>query len=103
MGEQARIRAGVTQQERMGLVPTLTAYLGLCGSGKSYLAGQTTGAVVIDESFFDKVPDLLTALRSGKDCVITEIAFCQKPMREQLVNLMNKEVPGSYIVSRPTE
>src|SRR5260370_36962670 len=82
---------------------TVTAFLGLCGSGKSTLAHQMSGVEVFDESFFDKLPDLIAALRAGKDCAITEIAFCQKQKREWLEDRLKKEVPGTIVVWKPIE
>jgi hypothetical protein len=87
-------------------VATVTAYLGLCGSGKSELARrehQASGAVVIDESLYAKLDHLYAALRSGKNCVITEIDLCLPARRQALECLLHENSPGTNIIWRPIE
>jgi deoxyadenosine/deoxycytidine kinase len=53
----------------------VTFILGLCGSGKTYLAEQLkneTGAEVFENLLSDgsRLPALVECLRDGKDCIV---------------------------------
>ncbi len=72
---------------------TVTFILGLCGSGKTHLVKQIADVLVIDESFFARKNELRAAIRAGKNCVITEIAFCREDKREEIVRELLACVP----------
>src|SRR5260370_1244097 len=64
---------------------TVTFILGLCGSGKSHFARQMMQVRVFDESFFgEKQQELKTALQSGENCAVVEIAFCEAEKRWEI-------------------
>lgn len=79
---------------------TVTFILGLCGSGKTWLADRIVAVGKFDESFFaDQAQHdaLIAFLRSGKDCVVVEIAYCREDARQQIVSELTKAVPNVKI------
>jgi hypothetical protein len=74
---------------------TVTFILGLCGSGKTWLADRIVAARKFDESFLKDQAQhdaLIAVLRSGKDCVVFEIAYCREDARQQIVSELTKAV-----------
>jgi hypothetical protein len=82
---------------------TLTAILGLCGSGKSYRAKHMDGVEVFGESLYAKLPELYAALNGGKDSVVTEIQLVQAHKRAEFVRLLDAHAPGTKVVWVPIE
>jgi hypothetical protein len=81
-------------------MPTVTFILGLCASGKTYLADGIIAGAKFDEGFLnDKIQHeaLIAALRQGKDCVVIEIAYCLTERRQQIVTEVRAAVPGTHI------
>jgi hypothetical protein len=67
---------------------TVTFILGLCGSGKTWLADRIVAGVKFDDNFLNDPNQhaaLIEALRSGQDCVVVEIAYCQEAARKYIV------------------
>ena len=82
-------------------MPVVTFILGLCGSGKSWLAERmkSEGVEVIDESFLtdENVRRLVDTLRNGRECAVVERAFLKEDARRWITNLLGKEVPGVVV------
>jgi hypothetical protein len=81
--------------ERLNM-PTVTFILGLCGSGKTWLADRIIAGAKFDEGFLNENPQheaLVAALRSGKDCIGIEIGYCHAGPRKQIVSEVTKAVP----------
>jgi hypothetical protein len=79
---------------------TLTFILGLCGAGKTWLADRIVASAKFDGDFLNDPTQhaaLITALRSGQDCVVAEIAYCQETYRQQIVQELTMAVPGVMI------
>jgi hypothetical protein len=73
----------------------VTFILGLCGSGKTYLAEQLkneTGAEVFENLLSDgsRLPALVECLRDGKDCVVDEVRFCLPAYRNEIVQHLSR-------------
>ena len=87
-------------------MPKAIFILGLCGSGKSYIADEirkTFPAELMDEGFntdFEKnYKKLVTNLREGKNCIIIEIEFCYKDgLREFIKERLIKDLPKTEII-----
>src|SRR5580698_7665466 len=81
-------------------MPTVTFILGLCGSGKTYLADRIIASAKFDEGFLDDQAQhdaLIAALRSGKDCVVIEIAYCYASARVQILSEIRQALPDVKI------
>jgi hypothetical protein len=80
---------------------TVTFILGLCGSGKTWLADHLIIAdKIFDEGFFDdrgQHADLIASLRGGQDCVVIEITYCCERARTLIVNEVRTAVPDVKI------
>ena len=79
---------------------TVTFILGLCGSGKTWLADRIVAARKFDEQFLNDQAQhdaLIEALRSGNDGVVVEIAYCREDARQQIVSELTKAVPNVRI------
>ena len=79
---------------------TATFILGLCGAGKTWLADRFVAGAKFDEGFLTDPAQhdaLIAALRSGRDCVVVEIAYCQEGARQQIVCELTKAVPDVAI------
>jgi hypothetical protein len=78
-------------------MPTVTFILGLCGSGKTWLAEQMheeTGAQLFDEPIGEKLqPKIVQCLKEGRDCIVEELFYCVPGYRDEMVLLLNG-VPG---------
>lgn len=75
--------------------------LGLCGSGKTWLADHIVATEKFDEDFLNdpkKHADLIKALRSIRDCVVVEIAYCLATYRDQIVSELREAVPQLTII-----
>jgi hypothetical protein len=73
----------------------VTFILGLCGSGKTYLAeqlGKQTGAEVFDNLLADgsKLPALIQCLKDGKDCIIDEVRLCLPTYRDGIIQHLSQ-------------
>jgi len=76
----------------------VTIILGLCGSGKTYLAEKLTaetGAMLFENLLSDasNFPGVLECLRNGKDCIIDEVQFCI-PANQSALTQMFSEFAG---------
>jgi hypothetical protein len=72
----------------------------LCGAGKTWLADRIVAASKFDEGFLNDPGQhaaLVSALRSGQDCVVIEIAYCQEVARQAIVSELATEVPGAIV------
>ena len=81
---------------RKVIMPTVTFILGLCGSGKTWLAERIIADRTFDEGFIcDKTQHvaLIDALRSGGDCVVVEIHYCRQSDRNTIVAELRAAVP----------
>ncbi|HTN73522.1 MAG TPA: hypothetical protein VMO00_20740 [Methylomirabilota bacterium] len=81
-------------------MPTVTFILGLCGSGKKWLADRIVAVGKFDEQFLKDQTQhdaLIEVLRSGKDCVVVEIAYCLEDARQQIVSELTEAVPNVKI------
>jgi len=79
---------------------TVTFILGLCGAGKTWLADRIVAGAKFDEGFLNDPTQhaaLIEALRSGQDCVVVEIAYCQETARQQIVQELASAVPNVSI------
>jgi hypothetical protein len=79
---------------------TVTFILGLCGSGKSWLADRIVAAGKFDEGFFGdcaKYDVLVEKLSRGNDCVVVEIEYCRQEHRQEIVSQVSRAVPGVNI------
>src|SRR5438105_14227294 len=73
----------------------VTFILGLCGSGKTYLAEQLkneTGAEVFENLLSDgsRLPALVECLRDGKDCVVDDARCCLPAYRNEIVQHLSR-------------
>jgi hypothetical protein len=73
----------------------VTFILGLCGSGKTYLAAQLkkeSGAEVFENLLSDgsNLPALVERLRVGRDCIVDEVRFCLPTYRDQIVQYLSQ-------------
>ena len=90
--QQGSLVAHCARTSRL-LMATVTFLLGLCGSGKSYLARELRrqrGALVFEDLLHDNaalLPKLIDALKEGKDCVVHEIQFCFEENRTEITPL----------------
>lgn len=82
----------------------VTFILGLCGSGKTFLANQLkeeTGAEIFEGVAGSHNPsgmsDMLDRLRRGMDCIVEEIAYCCSHSRAAVVNVLRSQVPEVQI------
>lgn len=61
----------------------ITFLLGLCGSGKSYLAEQmeknNEGLIFEGVVGKEQVHEMIECLKVGSDCIVEEISFCWNP------------------------
>lgn len=76
---------------------TVTFILGLCGAGKTWLADRIIAGAKFDEGFLldpAQHAALIKALRSGQNCVVVEIAYCQEVARQQIVEEVTRAVPN---------
>lgn len=89
------------------LMPEITLILGLCGSGKTYLAEamkkKNPTIFLMDEGFnldFDKnYKILIEHLREGKICIVIEIEFCyRKDLRELLEQRLSHDLAEVKII-----
>jgi hypothetical protein len=79
---------------------TVTFILGLCGAGKTWLADRIVAGAKFDEGFLNDSTQhaaLIAALRSGQDCVVVEIAYCQEAGRQQIVQELAGAIPNATI------
>lgn len=79
---------------------TVTFTLGLCGSGKTWLADRIVAARKFDEQFLEDQAQhaaLIDTLRSGKDCVVVEIAYCSEDARWQIASEITEALPNVKI------
>ena len=80
---------------------TVTFILGLCGSGKTWLADRIVADVKFDEGFLDNKDQqhdaLIKALHAGQDCVVVEIQYCREDDRKKIVEKIRNIVPNVYI------
>lgn len=80
---------------------TLTFILGLCGSGKTWLADRIVAARKFDEGFLrdaDQHAALFECLRNNQDCVVVEISYCDASYRKQILEkLKTANIPGMTI------
>jgi hypothetical protein len=79
---------------------TVMFILGLCGAGKTWLADRIVASAKFDEGFLNDPTQhaaLIAALRSGQDCVVVEIAYCQEAVRQQIVQELAAAIPGVTI------
>jgi len=78
----------------------LTMILGLCGSGKSWLAerlGEQTGALLFDEPIGrNHETEIVQHLRAGRNCVVEEFFYCVESHRSKFVRLASA-IPGVEI------
>src|SRR5262249_53890118 len=94
------LRTQNCQAKLLGM-PRITFLLGLCGSGKTWLADRLvaeTGA-----EFFEGVhckqqwPAVRDRLLSGVDCVVEEIHGCEARYRETLVRSAVSDIPDLVV------
>jgi len=78
----------------------VTFILGLCGSGKTFLAKQLkvkTGAEIFEGVAGSHNPngmsEMLDRLRRGMDCIVEEIAYCCSHSRDVVVSALCSQVP----------
>ena len=79
---------------------TVTFILGLCGSGKTWLADRIVAARKFDEQFLKDQAQhaaLIEALSSGNDSVVVEIAYCREDARQEIVSEITGAVPNVKI------
>jgi len=75
-------------------MPTVTFVLGLCGSGKSWLADRIPADIKFHDGFWlaerrsANVAALIGTLRGGGEAVIVEIAFCWAPARQEILQAL---------------
>ena len=83
--------------------PTVTFVVGLCGSGKTWLAERIIATRKFDEGFllpqnrFRQLQELIQALRTGQDCVVVEIGFCRDENRQPMIQDLHSHVPNANI------
>lgn len=78
----------------------VTFILGLCGAGKTHLADRIIADQKFDEGFLNDQTQhkaLIAALSHGKDCVVIEIAYCEREARQSIVDKLNASVRGVTI------
>ena len=71
----------------MNVSPTVTFILGYAGSGKSWLVDRLVADTKFDDDFLSdkaKHKALIAALQAGRDCVVVEIAYCERGEREKV-------------------
>jgi hypothetical protein len=77
------------RREILTHMPTVTFVLGLCGSGKSWLAENLrneTGAEWFDEPIGRNTEsDIVQCLQDGRDCVVEELFYCCEYYRSQML------------------
>lgn len=77
--------------------------LGLCASGKSYLAnkmGESSNVLIIDEGFnpdvdppfYENYKKVLDSLKKGVNCVVIEIALCIRSYQIVIVNKLKNDI-----------
>jgi predicted kinase len=77
------------------IMAKVTFVLGLCGSGKSYLAqqmGRRTGERVFENLLSDAsaLPVLLACLKEGKDCIVDDVRFCLPEYRNEILHQLSQ-------------
>lgn len=83
--------------------PAVAFVVGLAGSGKSTYAKRAfPDRLLIEENFWspdysDQRNQLLDALAKGRDCVVTEIAFCLEQERTKLLEWLSQSAPDATI------
>jgi hypothetical protein len=81
--------------------PKATIIIGLCGSGKTYLADQRhseTGARVFEGIVEKKQePEVSRWLASGSDCIVEEISYCLPWFRNDFIDMLRQEIPEAEI------
>ena len=81
-------------------MPTVTFILGLCGSGKTWLAEQLhkeTGAQLFDEPIGRELqPTIVQCLKEGRDCIVEELFYCVPGYRDAMMSMLN-DVPDLVI------
>lgn len=71
-------------------MPTVTFILGLCGSGKSWIANRMSADIKFDEGFWladrrgANMSALRAALNGGGNALVVEVAFCQEDARQEV-------------------
>src|SRR5262245_54976611 len=68
--------------------PTVTFILGLCGSGKTWMAGRIRADIRFDEGFLQdesQQKELVESLAAGRDAVVVEIGFCDERNRQRIL------------------
>ncbi len=78
----------------------VTFILGLCGSGKTWLADRVVAVGKFDEGFLNDHAQhnaLIAVLHCGKDCVVVEIAYCREEERKKIVSELTVAVPDVKI------
>lgn len=81
---------------------TVTFILGLCGSGKSWLADGIAADIKFHEGFWLPVrrkanlAALATTLRDGGTAIVVDVEFCTAAARQELVQSLSA-VPGLTI------
>jgi len=84
-------------------MPTVTFILGLLCSGKTFLAEKMEKESGVKNfpdfaSFLpQKYNELVKELRSGKDCVVVDIAYCIGANRKSIVKCLTTDVQGVHI------
>lgn len=79
---------------------TATFIVGLCGSGKTWLADRIVAGRKFDEGFFDAQEQhraLIAELTRGNDCVVVEIAYCHDEARHRIISELKDAVPNVKI------
>lgn len=79
---------------------TVTFILGLCGAGKTWLANRIVAGAKFDEGFLNDRTQhdaLIADLRSGQDCVVVEIVYCQEEQRQTIRTELTSAVPDVSI------
>jgi hypothetical protein len=81
------------------MMPSVTFILGLCGSGKSWLANHISADIKFDEGFWlserraANVAALVATLRGGGNALVVEVEFCLEAARQQILEELSV-VPG---------
>lgn len=82
----------------------VTFVLGLCGSGKTFIANQlksVTGAEIFQGIAGSHNPtglhDMLGRLSNGLDCIVEEIAYCCADYRDTIVRALRSRVQNLEI------
>lgn len=79
---------------------TVTFILGLCGSGKTWLADRIAAIRKFDEGFLSDQAQhgaLIESLKAGNDCVVVEVAYCKEEARQQIVSEIAEAVSNAKV------